>query len=270
MIMGSSNDSLSKYLSADLNYISIGFFMFLLEGVLLLPYVFRQSGPVLYKRKNLLVHMVRGGILALGIYLYIYALHGKNMTVITLIGFARPILILILAKFLLQEQVVWTTWLLVVVTFISILLLLRVDNLAYNLPVFCCFLANILFALLEIINKKYVHCESMVNMLFFSAFFAMLWILIFGWSAITMPNFYQLSLLVLLAISGNALLLCILEAFKLSDASLLAPFSYLDFAISSLFGYLFFHELPDVRACIGVSMLIPTSCFTYWYHYKRR
>ena len=270
MIVGSSNDSLSKYLSADLNYVTIGFFMFLLESVLLLPYVFRQSGPVCFKRKNLLVHMVRGGILALGIYLYIYALHGKNMTVVTLIGFAKPILILILAKFLLQEQVIWTTWLLVIVTFISILLLLKIDNLAYNLPIFCCLLANVLFAWLEILNKKYVHCESTVNMLFFSAFFAMLWMLIFGWSAITMPDFYQWVLLILLAISGNVFLLCILEAFKLSDASLLAPFSYLGFAISSLFGYLFFHELPDIRACIGVAMLIPTSCFTYWYHHRHR
>lgn len=270
MVFGCLNEALSKYLSADMNYISIGFFRFFLSSILLLPYVLRQGMQGLVGSANFTLHIIRGGILALSIYFCIYALHGKNITIITLIGFTKPILILILAKLLLQEQVVWTTWLLVAVTFISILLAFRVDNLAYNLPIFCCLLANILFALLEIINKKYVNQESMANMLFFSSFFAMLWMVMLGWSHITKPNFSQLSLLMVLAISNNTLLLCILNAFKFSDACLLAPFSYLEFFISSLLGYLFFRELPDVRACIGVSILIPTACFVYWYQSKRR
>ena len=270
LVFGCLNDAIAKYLSANMNYISIGFFRFFLGSIVLLPYVLRQKVQRLLKSTNFTLHIVRGGILALSIYLYIRALHGKNITIITLIGFTKPILILILAKFLLHEQIVWTTWLLVAVTFISVLLSLKIDSLAYNLPVFYCLLANTLFALLEIINKKYVNQESMANMLFFSAFFAALWMMILGWSHITRPTFPQLSLLIMLALSSNALLVCILYAFKFSDASLLAPFSYVEFFISSLLGYLFFHELPDLRACIGVSILIPTAYFVYWYQYKRR
>lgn len=270
MVFGCLNDVIAKYLSADINYISIGFFRFFLGSIVLLPYVLRKKVRGLLKSTNFTLHIVRGGILALSIYFYVRALHGKNMTIITLIGFTKPILILILAKFLLHEQIIWTTWLLVTVTFISILLLLKIDNLTYNLPIFYCLLANILFALLEIINKKYVNRESMANMLFFSAFFAMLWMLILGWSHITRPTFAQLSLLIMLALSSNAFLVCILYAFKLSDASLLAPFSYVEFFVSGLLGYLFFHELPDVRACFGVSILIPTAYVVYRYQYKRR
>lgn len=179
-------------------------------------------------------------------------------------------MVLILAKFFLKEEIPWITWLLVVVTFISILLSLRVDDWAYNPPIFCCLLAVFFFATLKIINKKYVNQESMANMLFFSSFFAMLWVTILGWPHITKPNFSQLSLLIVLATSNNALLFCILNAFKFSGACLLAPFSYLEFFISCLLGYLFFHELPDTRACIGVSILIPTACFVHWHQHKRR
>ena len=77
MIEDRQMDGFSKYLGADLNYVGIGFFCILLEGVLLLPYVFRQNGSVWYGRKNLWVHMVCGGILALGVCLYIHALYGK-------------------------------------------------------------------------------------------------------------------------------------------------------------------------------------------------
>lgn len=75
-----------------------------------------------------------------------------------------------------------------------------------------------------------------------------------------MPTLNELGLLVLLGIGGNMIQVCLFRAFSATDASALAPFRYVEFIISALFGYLLFSQIPTVWI-LGGAALITLSTF---------
>jgi len=68
----------------------------------------------------------------------------------------------------------------------------------------------------------------------------------------------------LIAAVGLAAQILKTEAFRLAEASLLSPFSYLNIFWATLIGWLFFGELPDIYVIIGCIMLIFSNLFILW------
>ena len=106
-------------------------------------------------------------------------------------------------------------------------------------------------------------------MLFYSAFFTALLSFIPACINWVTPNLYELSLLILLGVSGNLILYFILKAFALVDATATAPYRYLEFVLSILAGYLFFNEIPDGNTIIGALIVIPATLFVVFSEVKK-
>jgi S-adenosylmethionine uptake transporter len=121
-----------------------------------------------------------------------------------------------------------------------------------------------LFASLDIINKKYVIKESMLSMLFYSSLvttFLALFPIYMSEQTLRMPIAVDLVYIMILGVGSNFILFCLLKAFQLVKASSVAPFRYLELIFSILFGYIIFNELPSYNAYIGASIIIPCSFY---------
>lgn len=135
------------------------------------------------------------------------------------------------------------------------------DSWNFNKDALTFVFASILFATIDILNKKYVIKEPMLCMLFYSTLTsAILTLLPASYIWIT-PTFHELVLLFVLGIGGNLILYFLLKSLKLINASLLAPFRYIELLISIAVGYIIFNELPSMNSYLSVALIIPCSLF---------
>lgn len=254
------NDLVTKYLITGLTVCQICFFRFTFGSLVLVPIMYHRGS---FKTQRPLLHLFRGLFLSIAMGLYAYSLTQMTMSSATVIGFTNPIFVLILARIFLKEEVAPPIWMATVLTCIGMALILRPTM--YNSAALSCILATVVFASLDIINKKYIACEPILSMLFFSNLVAsccMLPVAYYYWKT---PTLFELCFSSILGIGSNLILYFLLKALKQSDVASLAPMKYTEWVLSILLGYLFFQEWPTFSTCLGAGIIISCTCFIVYY-----
>ena len=67
---------------------------------------------------------------------------------------------------------------------------------------------------------------------------------------------------------GVAGQMCILRAFTLAEAAVVAPFAYLGLVFATLWGFVFFAELPDFWTVLGATVIVLAGLYV-WYRETR-
>ncbi|MGI2298647.1 DMT family transporter [Candidatus Cardinium hertigii] len=256
------NDLVTKLLITELPSCQVCFFRFILGSLVLVPIMY-YKGKYAFKTQRLFLHILRGLFLSIGMGLYAYSLTKITISSATVIGFTNPIFVLILARIFLKEVVAWPIWMATLCTCVGMALILRPTT--YSSAALSCILATVVFASLDIINKKYVAYEPILSMLFFSNLVAsccMLPVACYYWKV---PTLFELSFLGILGIGSNLILYFLLKAFQQSKVASLAPMKYTEWVLSILLGYLFFQEWPTLTAFLGAAIIISSTCFILYY-----
>ena len=126
-----------------------------------------------------------------------------------------------------------------------------------------------LFAILDIINKKIVTSEPIIIMLLYSSIVVAIISfipMVLYWE---LPSIFDLFLLLILGINSNLVLFFILKAFILADISALAPYRYLELFVSGIASYLIFYEIPQNNILYGGLIIISSIIFTIRSEYKQ-
>lgn len=258
------NDVIMKYVGQNIPPYEIIFFRFFFGSIILLPFYIRQQKEKKHTKKMMGIHFLRGGILFLGIVIWCQSLGYVNITTATSVNFVIPFYVLILAKLFLSENLGKIRILATIIGFAGTLVVIYNENMEIN--IYCIFLlfSALLFAILDILNKFFIKFESKVNLMFFSEVTVMFLSFIptiYYWIT---PNYVDIFLLSILGVTGNLILLCLLNAFSLLEISTLAPFRYTEIIISTLLGYLVFSEVPTINTIIGaIVILSATMILTY-------
>ncbi len=179
----------------------------------------------------------------------------------TIISFSIPLFVILLAIPLLNENIIWQRWIVTIIGFVGIAITIKAHSEDFNPKILIFIVSALIFAILDILNKKLVIKESVISMLFYSALTTTIFStppLLFYWH---MPSLLELVLLLILGINSNLILLFILKAFTLTDATALAPYRYIELIISAIVTYVIFNELPDKSALYGTLILISSTLF---------
>jgi S-adenosylmethionine uptake transporter len=220
------------------------------------------------KTSRPLFHFIRGLFLALAIFLWISGLKSSQVTIATIISFTIPIFILILAPIVLKETISLKLWVVSFVGIIGILITIAPNSVNFTIESCLFVVAAILFASLDIINKKYTIQETMLSMLFYSSLFTTIFLFLPLNFKLIIPQTMDLTLLIFLGVNSNLILFCILKAFNLVKVSSLAPLRYLELLFSGLLGYFIFNDIPNIHMLIGTLVIIPTSLYIAIQHFK--
>lgn len=62
---------------------------------------------------------------------------------------------------------------------------------------------------------------------------------------------------------GTAAQLCLIRSFTLAEASVVAPFTYLGIVAATLWGYLFFGEVPDAATLAGALVIVLAGLYVW-------
>lgn len=260
LVISVINDVFAKYLGENLHSIQITFLRFLFATISLMPFM------IIYGKKSfhtgrIGLHFIRGILLFLAISLWCLGLTQAPITVATTLTFIIPMFVLVLARFFLQERVGTSRWVVTIIGFCGATVVVEPTNVNFSPLVLLLVLATLMFATLDVINKKFVAKESMLGMLFYTALITMLLGIvptIFVWKT---PTLNQLFFLFLLGCGGNLILFCLLKAFAFAEASALAPFRYVELILSAGLGIVVFNEIPTLALCLGALIIIPCTLF---------
>ncbi|MCE2992728.1 MAG: DMT family transporter [Alphaproteobacteria bacterium] len=264
LAVSSMNDALQKYLSSNIGFFQVVFFRFFFASVVLLP-ILLLGGVKSFYTPRIYIHFIRGLFLFVAISLWCYGLTIVPMVTATVLTFTIPLFVLILARIFLKEQVSVPFIIATLLGFSGAVIALDVTHIAFEIKAFVIILAALLFASLDVINKKFVHQETTTSMLFYSALFTAILAFVpmmYNWIDLSWNDY---ALFFLLGIGGNLILFCLLKAFKKADASALAPYRYLELLLSASLGFFLFSEMPTVMLVAGAAIIIPSTLFIALY-----
>ncbi|MCC8377583.1 MAG: DMT family transporter [Rickettsia endosymbiont of Graphium doson] len=260
LVSSSANDVMSKYLGTRLHSFEVAFFRFFFSSIVLLPFV-AYYGKNTLKTSRPFVHILRGLLLFFGMTSWTYGLSIAPVTTATVISFSIPLFTLILAVFFLNENIIWQRWVVTIVGFVGLVITLKPHAEDFNPEILYFILAAISFAMLDIINKKFVVKESMISMLFYSAIVTAVVSIPAAANYWLTPTLFELALLFILGSSGSLILFLLLKAFSMVDATATAPYRYLELVISAIAAYFIFNEFPDKSTLHGAVIIIPATLF---------
>lgn len=268
LISSSLNDVISKYAGMRLHSYEITFFRFMFGTMTLLPFVLYYGVDTL-KTSRPTVHFMRGLLLFIGIAGWTHGLSLAPVTTATVVSFTIPIFVLVLGVFFLSEHIIWQRWLVTIVAFLGLVVTLNPSSEEFNPEVMIFVAAAVCFAILDIINKKFVIQESMISMLFYSAIVTAILAFPFALQQWITPTMEELVLLFVLGASANLILFFLLKAFAVADATALAPYRYFELVVSAIVAYIVFREIPSQATILGSIVVIPSTLFIIYSERKK-
>ncbi|PWK76802.1 DMT family transporter [Aminobacter sp. AP02] len=195
------------------------------------------------------------------------------LAVVNALSFSRPLVTMAMAVAFLGETVSRLRWVGAALAFAGVLMMLAPGGVEWNLGLLAVF-GTVVFGSLAIIQTRMLRDENTtVMMVFYTVGLAIITAVpaIFVWQPVKTFDWVPLLGIGLLAQAGQY---CFLRAYRLADASVLAPIGYLSIVVTTAAGYIFFDEVPDQRIVIGALVILAALQTTAYLerraHKKRR
>ena len=259
-----------KLAQEDSNVFTVGFLRFFF-GLLLITPIIIQSNFKIYNTINFKLHILRCIINVPMMIFGFAALTYIPLEQIKAIGFLSPILVVILSVIFLGERIYLIRTFSLILGFIVTLIILRPGFIEINIGVYMVLASALLWSCVIIITKFMSKNDSAMTILTFQYTFVTLFTLplaIIYWNN---PSFISLIYTLLAAIVGTVLHLCINNAYKLSDLSIIQPVWFTQLVFASFLGFIIFGSLPDFFTWIGaILVFISVLIITYRENYLKK
>ena len=259
-----------KLAQEDSNVFTVGFLRFFF-GLLLITPIIIQSSFKIYNTINFKLHILRCVINVPMMIFGFAALTYIPLEQIKAIGFLSPILVVILSVIFLGERIYLIRTFSLILGFIGTLIILRPGFIEINIGVYMVLASALLWSCVIIITKFMSKNDSAMTILTFQYTFVTLFTLplaIIYWNN---PSFISLIYTLLAAIVGTVLHLCINNAYKLSDLSIIQPVWFTQLVFASFLGFIIFGSLPDFFTWIGaILVFISVLIITYRENYLKK
>ena len=264
----SAMHAMIRHIAQGLHPFEVAFFRNLFGLVFLAPLLFRYGLAPLRTRK-LKVHVLRGILNLASMLCFFYAITIAPFADVTALTFTAPIFASALAIFLFGERVGIARWSAIVFGFLGALVILRPGLGEIGLGPILTVAAALLWALALLVIKALTRTESTITITAYMmiilapmSFFAALpfW---------TWPSPEQYLGMFVLAALGTCGHLCLNQALKEGDTSLVSPVDYVRLVWAALIGYFAFGEVPDAMTWIGGVMICGSAAYVAWHEGRR-
>jgi S-adenosylmethionine uptake transporter len=263
------NDSVMKLLGGQYAISQVIFLRYLFATLSLIPCML-ANGRHTFKTRHCAIHSVRAVMLVLAIWMYCFSLKELPLSTVITVNFTIPMFTLLLARMLLGEKIGRTRLIATLLGFVGICVTAEPANVNFaSSAILILVFSSVLFAGLDVINKKFVIKEGILTILFYTAIVTLALVFIpalANWECVRMIDW---ALFALLGIGANLLLYCVLNAFKCVEISAIAPFRYIEFILSIVVGFLFFNEIPPPGTLIGACIIIPSMLYIVLFEVNR-
>jgi drug/metabolite transporter (DMT)-like permease len=226
------------------------------------------------RTSNIAGHLLRGIIGTCAMFAGFVALSYLPLPDAVAIGYAAPLMTVVLAAVVLKETVRAYRWTAVVVGFAGVLIMLtphlNASTIARGLAggpavgvVFALFAAFCAAGATIQVRRLTQTEKTGAIVLYFSLLTTILGFatIVLGWR---WPGLADFGLLVLTGILGGVGQILLTQSYRYGDASLLAPFEYTTMIWALLTGWFIFGQLPQTAVITGGLILSMAGVFVVW------
>jgi drug/metabolite transporter (DMT)-like permease len=225
------------------------------------PLLWRMEGLQSLIPREPRLNMARAGFILISTMCFFGALRYQGIAETLSIYFVQPLIVTMLAPFMLNEHVGMRRWLAVLIGFIGVLIIIRPGFQSLNPGVFLALGAGLGSAISLVLTRKLAGGSSAMANTFYTSLFGASFasvVVIFVWHT---PTQHQMMFFILLAAIGTFGNYLTISAMGYAEASLLAPLGYTEMINAVLAGWYFFGNFPDGWTFVGVAVLI--ACAVY-------
>jgi drug/metabolite transporter (DMT)-like permease len=179
----------------------------------------------------------------------------------TALLFVTPLIVVLLASWLLKESVSRGRWIAVAAGFAGALLIARPGGAMSLQGIVLMSLAAACYSIYQVQTRQMSVTESTVTMLFYTALVGTVSMSLAAplyWGG-PMPDPLQALGIASLGIYGGTGHLLMTRAFRHAPASTLSPFLYAQLVWAMLLGWMFYDHLPDLLSIAGMAVIAGSS-----------
>lgn len=265
-------DVFAKLLGNDLDPVEVTFMRFIMQALLMAPFVIYFRLWTI-PRGTLLLQSARGVLLAIATVCFFAALQHMPIAEAISIYFAQPMILTILSALLLGETIRARRIIAIIIGLIGTCVILQPSIMVFGLPAIYPLGSSISMAFYIVLTRRLAHEVNPFQMQFMVGVVAMLvlgFALLIGnqlglpGTRIIMPTMQHIWWVIGMGLAATIGHGFIVLAAAHAPANVLAPFQYLEIIGATLFGYLVFGDVPAPSTVIGVIIIISSGLYLFY------
>lgn len=277
----STNDMLIKLMSGDYPLHQIILIRATLALIVTLAVIVPlEGGFAILRTRRPGMHLLRGATVVIANMTFFVSLAAMPIADATAIFFVSPLMIAALSVVFLGETVGPRRWASIGVGLAGVLIVIRPTSESFQLAALLPVVAALCYALLHIMTRKMGLSEKAATMSFYiqltfifvSSGFGVvagdggllqsshpsLTFLLGAWVWPDPGDYAWLALLGLASAGGGYL---ISQAYRTSEAGLVAPFEYVAFVMAIFWGYFIWGDVPTAVAALGMALVLGSGLY---------
>ena len=219
-----------------------------------------RLGPALFTSPRPLLLIIRSVILCIIVLGNFYAIVHLPLVQVTALQFTKPLFLVVLAALFLSEKIRLPRTLATLCGFIGIVIILQPGAEAHPVQIIA-LTAAMSMALIAVITKKMTKDHSTNTLVFYGNLFIILVCIgptIAYWQT---PSLVQLAMIAGLGLSAYAGQVCMVQAYRYGEATVVTPFEYVRIIFIAIAGFLIFSEIPDNWTILGAIIICASTLF---------
>lgn len=228
-------------------------------------------GLTLLRARRPGVHLVRSALIFVSSCFFFFALRYIQVPTATAVAFTAPIIVTALAVPFLGEKVGVRRWIAVLIGFGGALVIIRPGAGEVHWATLSALASAFVYAVYQVLTRKYATSDSAATSItYIGVVGTIVPLLLLPFEFLWPKTILDFALFCLLGMFGGFGHFLVIKAFRLGEASLLAPFIYGDLVMATLLGYLLFGTLPDSMTWLGAAIIVSSGLYITYRETKRK
>jgi drug/metabolite transporter (DMT)-like permease len=217
--------------------------------------------------------MARGAIVSLAQLMFYMSLGLMDFATASTISYANALFITAFAVPLLGERVGWVRWMAVLIGFGGVVMVMQPGSDTFSWQALLPLGAAALYAITAVTSRLFdeevptplVNLYSAATAVVFASLIALT---SGGFSVL--GNLTDILWIIAMGVFGGAAVLCLIQSFRMTEQSNLAPFSYFGIPLAFGLGWLFFDEAPVNDLFPGALFIVAGGLMVIWRERRAR
>lgn len=269
-ILAPLGDGTAKILGASIPVAQIVTVRFAAQVLILLPLIWITGASIWMSPRALRLTAIRTALHIIGVGAMFQSLKFLPLADALAIAFVMPFIMLLLGKYVLGEEIGARRLGACIVGFIGTLLVVQPSFAAVGLPALLPLLVAVVFALFMLVTRAMAKEVDPMGMQAVSGIMAsvvlipLLWFTDGGTVALldpVWPTAREWWLLLFMSVLGTGAHLLMTWSLRFAPSATLAPMQYIEIPFATLIGWLFFRDLPNGLAAIGIAVTVAAGLY---------
>jgi drug/metabolite transporter (DMT)-like permease len=228
------------------------------------------GGKSLLTTRQPRLHIVRGLVGMATMYCSFAAIGSLPLATLTALQFTMPIFMVILAALWLRERLSFAQIGAVGFGFAGAMLIANPANGTFNFATLLALLAALCGGTASVMARQLTKTDHSLTIAFYYSLASALFGAVMLTQGFMVPNLHDLALFMAAGFAGGVAQLLLTQAYRHAAVGVIAPYEYSSLLWASLFGWMFWGDIPTVFTLAGAVIIIAADLIVLLQAERRR